>query len=187
MKICQISDQDVVKLINSEIKLHPLLEPVDLYKLLYQAFYGPFHIVRDFKQLCLSIYKELWLMDRGYIPTFQRIGPCYARISLSVVKRDKDQDLTKARVESLGRWILDSCVLFEDVTDDFRSRWHKYGECMRKALVSSPKAWKLADDLAETGELPSHSEIFHERYNPHYRLVNIKLHDHYTRFMELNK
>jgi hypothetical protein len=75
MKIYPINSIEIIKLIDDEIDLHPKLEPVDLYKVLYQALYGPFHIVRDFKQLVTSIRSELWMMNSVYLPYFKRLVP----------------------------------------------------------------------------------------------------------------
>lgn len=187
MKICEINDSAVMEIVAHEQQIHPMLEPTDIFKLLYQALYGPFHIVRDFKQLCNGISKELWLMKHDYLPLFQQVGNCYTRISLSAIKRDADTELTNARVECLGRWILDSCVLYEDVRDDFCVRWNKWKEILRTALPDKAEAWARADEIAEMGSLPSHSQLFHEHYHPHYRLVDISLKMHLEEFMELNK
>lgn len=187
MKICPINSKEIIKLIDDEIDLHPKLEPVDLYKVLYQALYGPFHIVRDFKQLVTSISSEIWMMKSVYLPIFQKIGPCYTRISLSAIRLDSDHEMNLARVECLARWILDSCVLYEDVRHHFLERWRENLDMMRQKLPSTSSAWDRANELAELGQLPSHSRVFHQHYQPHYRLVDSKLTANFDRFMELNK
>lgn len=186
MKICHHEIVEIKRIVSQEITIHPFLEPVDIYKLLYQAFYGPFHIVRDFKQLCLGISSEVWRIRKPYLPLYQDIGSCYTRISLSTIKRDSDADKLNERIESLGKWILASCVLFEDVRQDFRERWMFYRKLIEQALPARDEDWKIADNMAETGDLPSHSKLFHEHYDPHYRLVDMSLNHYKDDFLELN-
>ncbi|MCK9556876.1 MAG: hypothetical protein M0R50_02395 [Candidatus Cloacimonetes bacterium] len=186
MKICQIDQSEIESMVSEELRLHPFLEPVDLYKLLYQALYGPFHIVRDFKQLCLGISAEIWRITEPYLPHYQDIGPGYTRISLSSIKHDGSVDRLNERIESLSNWILASCMLCEDVRQDFRERWRNNRHLLSNALPASPEAWQLADSLAERGELPSHSKLFHQHYEPHYRLVDMSLKQYREDFLELN-
>jgi hypothetical protein len=187
MKICELNDIAIHEIVSQELQLHPMLEPTDLFKLLYQALYGPFHIVRDFKQLCDGISKELWIMKHAYAPLFQEIGHCYTRISLSAIKRDGDKDKVNTRVECLARWILDSCVLYEDVREDFNARWIHWRHILHSALPGKPEAWNKADEIAAKGLIPSHSQVFHDMYHPHYRLVDINLKQHHELFLEINR
>jgi hypothetical protein len=59
-----------------------------------------------------------------------------------------------------GRWILDSCVLYEDVRHHFLERWRENLDMMRQKLPSTSSAWDRANELAELGQLPSHSVFF---------------------------
>ncbi len=185
-KICRIDSDVLHKMVIDELALHPHSDPVDLYKLLYQALYGPFHIVRDFKQLCSGIASEFWSMQDTYEPLYQRIGPCYTRLSLSSIKRDGDTDKINLRIEYLARWILDSCILFEDVSRDFLRRWQEIRPIIQQELPSTSYKWQQVDELAVAGRLPSHSTIFHKHYHPSYRLVDAHLSDHIDKFMEIN-
>jgi hypothetical protein len=88
MKANKLSTEEVRQLILSELALHPECEHVDLYKLLYQALFGPFHLIRDLGQLKLSISSELWQMSSPYEPHYQQIGQIYTRLSLSALYVD---------------------------------------------------------------------------------------------------
>ncbi|MCB5278839.1 MAG: hypothetical protein PHN71_03005 [Candidatus Cloacimonetes bacterium] len=184
MKICPIDSSSIENLVQYELQLHPQSEPVDLFKLLYQALYGPFHIIKDLKQLSLGISSELWKMQHSYLPHFQNIGPCYTRLSLSLINvnnRKHSQDT----INCLTRWIISSCVLYQDVQQDFYERWKLYRPYLVAALPSNIENWNYADDLAEKGILPSHSALFHQYYHPHYRLVDLSLDKYKQEFMEL--
>ena len=187
MKICELSTEIVCKLVESEQHYHPLLEPVDLYKLLYQALYGPFHIVQDYEQVCRAIQAEVELSNSHYTPLCQELGPCYSRVSLAFIDRGDEPALKQRKIACLANWLLDSSVPLPDVSGDFQRRWKLYRPALKDALAASTEAWQRADQLVEAGKLPSHSQTFHKHYQPHYRLVNMNLTKHYQLFMEFNK
>lgn len=182
----KLNTEDVIRFTTLEIKLHPHLEPVDIYKLLYQALYGPFHIVKDIKQLSLAIDSELWQMQSIYKPNIQKIGPLYSRLSLSIIKQDNDPEMRQNRIKCMAEWILDSCDTIDDVRQDFKHNWFKFRDILIHLLPASKGAWHYADQLVEEGLLPSHSETFHKHYQPHYRLINHNLTKHKEIFLELN-
>jgi len=187
MKKCELTAEHISDLIKSELCVHPRLEPVDLYKLLYQTLYGPSHIVRDQGQVSLNISSELWQMTAAYTPLYQNLGPIYTRISLSVLKTGNSIPDRQQKIDALSRWILASCSEYDDVSSDFFSCWNSHLPVMQSLLETSPEAWDKASALAEAGKIPSHSELFHRHYDPHYRLVRMDKTDHYQHFMELNQ
>lgn len=187
MKKCELTTEQICDLIKSELCVHPLLEPVDLYKLLYQAMYGPSHIVRDLGQVSLNISSELGQMTTPYEPLYQNIGARYTRISLSVLRLGNIIPDRQLKIEALSRWILASCSEYAEVSSDFLSCWNSHLSTMQSLLSASPEAWDKASALAEAGKIPSHSELFHRHYDPHYRLVRMDNTEHYQHFMELKQ
>lgn len=187
MRICELSIDIVNKMVENELKYHPLLEPVDFYKLLYQALYGPFHIVQDYEQVLRAIKDEVELSSSLYEPVYQELGPCYSRVSLAYIQTEAEPQLRQRKIACLADWLLESCVPLPDVSSDFRLQWKLYRPVFEGALVASAEAWEKAYYLAQAGKLPSHSQTFHQHYQPHYRLVNKNLSKHYQLFMEFNK
>ncbi|MDI3503125.1 MAG: hypothetical protein PWP64_61 [Candidatus Cloacimonadota bacterium] len=186
MKTSPLNNLDLKNMVELELHLHPLLEPIDLYKLLYQALYGPHHIIRDFKQLYTSINSELGLMQENYEPLFQEIGPYYSRLSLSAIKKDGDTLLRQKRIEALTEWIMASSCVIPNTAIDFVLQWKSYEPMLKEHLPADPPSWAKADQLAEQNILPSHSDIYRQNYHPHYRLINPKLAKYKQKFMELN-
>ena len=187
MKICELSTDIVSKMVEDEQRHHPLLEPVDLYKLLYQALYGPFHIVQDYDQVFRAIEAEVEQSSSRYEPIYQELGPCYSRVSLASIQSEDEPPLRQRKIACLTDWLLDSSVSLPDVSSDFRMQWKLYRPVFESALVADTETWQKADYLVKAGKLPSHSETFHQHYQPHYRLVNKNLSKHYQLFMEFNK
>ena len=187
MGICKLSAAIVAQMVKDELKYHPQLEPVDLYKLLYQALYGPFHIVQDYEQVCRAIQAEVELSSSRYEPAYQKLGPCYSRVSLAYIDRGDEPQLKQSKIAALADWLLDSSVVLPDVAQDFQRQWKLYRHLLQGALPASTETWQKADYLVKEGRLPSHSQTFHQHYQPHYRLVNMNLTKHYQIFMEFNK
>lgn len=187
MGICKLSAAIVTQMVEEELKYHPQLEPVDLYKLLYQALYGPFHIVQDYDQVFRAIKAEVELSSSRYEPAFQKLGPCYSRVSLAYIDREDEPQLKQSKIAALADWLLDSSVVLPDVSSDFQRQWKLYRHLLQGALPASTETWQKADCLVEAGKLPSHSQTFHQHYQPHYRLVNMNLSKHYQIFMEYKK
>lgn len=187
MKICELNTDIVSKMVERELHYHPQLEPVDLYKLIYQALYGPFHIVQDYQQVCKAIKAELGATSSGYMPLYQKLGPCYTRVSLAFISPEDSPQLKEDKITFLANWLLDSSVPLPDVRDDFQRQWKLYRPVLQAAHAASAETWQKADRLVEAGKLPSHSQTFHTHYQPHYRLVNMNLSNHYQLFMEYNK
>lgn len=140
MKTCQMNDLEVISMVELELDLHPVLEPVDLYKLLYQAMYGPNHIIRDFKQLYTGINSEMWQMQGKYEPLFQDIGPCYTRLSLSAIKTDNNTQMRKKRIEALTEWIMASSLVIKNTAIDFFLKWKSYESMLKEKLPADPQS-----------------------------------------------
>ncbi|MCB5262902.1 MAG: hypothetical protein LHW64_00340 [Candidatus Cloacimonetes bacterium] len=186
MKICELNTDIVTKLVEDELSYHPHLEPVDLYKLLYQALYGPFHIAGDYEQVFRSIQTEVELSSSLYEPLFQELGPCYSRVSLAFIQSENEPSLRQRKIAFLTDWLLESSLDLPDVKSDFQRQWELYRHLLKTAVLASPVSWQEADDLVKAGHLPSHSQTFHQHYQPHYRLVNINYNKQYQLFMEFN-
>ncbi|MCB5270251.1 MAG: hypothetical protein LHW56_00240 [Candidatus Cloacimonetes bacterium] len=186
MRICELSADIVSQMVEDELKHHPHLEPVDLYKLLYQALYGPFHIVQDYDQVFRAIEAEVEQSSLCYEPIYQELSPCYSRVSLAYIQADDEPQLRQSKITCLTDWLLESCVALPDVAQDFQRQWKLYRHLLFSVLPANPETWQKADCLARAGKLPSHSQTFHQHYQPHYRLVNKNLSKHYQLFMEFN-
>lgn len=174
-------------MVQDELSCHPMLEPVDLYKLLYQALYGPFHIARDFQQVYQAIEAELGETSSRYAPLYQKIGPRYTRVSLAYIQPEDEPRLKQRKISSLADWLLASSEILPDVSSHFQEQWKQYRDVLQGALTASAETWQRADQFVEAGILPSHSQIFHQHYQPHYRLVNMSVTNHYQIFMEYDK
>jgi hypothetical protein len=169
-----LSDADLLAAIHAELETHPLLELVDIYKLMLQACYGPSHIIRDKAQVAESIYNEALNMKDTYLPMYQDIGndKGYCRISLSVfipaLQVSKDQLREKCNI--LADIMLLSCDDYQDFSS-LAKRWMALATPISKFLSATPEQWQQVNEMAEKGQVPSHSLRFANAYHPHYRVL----------------
>jgi len=185
MKANKLSPDDVRQLVSSELAIHPECEPVDIYKLLYQALFGPFHLIRDLGQIKLGISSELWQMNSPYEPHFQQIGQIYTRLSLSALYVDTNLSDRESKIECLAHWVLASAHAYDDILQDFLNCWSQHLSLMQEMLPRDPQTWDELNAAAQKGLVYSHSKRFHEHYDPHYRLIRMDFAEHFDRFMEL--
>ena len=150
-----------IDILDHHFKKYPLLQAEDIYKLAYQFYFGPAHFINDKEKAytfllneakeCTS--KEIEITDLGE----------YARYS---VINDKEYlnklfnafyESTKVSEKPVDGFIkiLDICTNYlkekEGIYDEFLILLKKMKELNYPAI--------------------SHSQIYKEMYNPHYRLV----------------
>jgi len=168
---------NINEIIRIELDTHPHLELVDLYKLLYQSYFGPSHIVQDHLKVAKNIELEYTNMSNGFSPLFQDIGDQegFIRVSLSILnvvyKANPALFLTKC--DLLAELIIDSCLVFQpDCT--MKDVWTQNYETVLKYYSPTSAEEEQVFQLAESNSIPSHSDIYRMHYHPHYRLVYIK-------------
>lgn len=174
-----LSIEDLESVVQTELQLHPLLEPIDIYKIVFQALCGPSHIIQDIVQVTKSISDELSAQSHPYLPLCQDIGngKGYARISLNCLLNSKNSNNSEELADTLARWMLASCDPIDYGDFNIRNHWLKNRTVYRKWLPATDELWEIVDAHAMNGTLPSHSDTFRNAYHPHYRLVRLDLTD----------
>lgn len=168
--LSKLTFDEVKALAETALELHPHSEPIDLYKFFYQAYMGPSHMLKDKDKVAETIYQEADDMKRAYLPMIQELGDTYVRLSLSVLGF-----VTMKESKILAEWMLESCIDDSGAKDEFHRLWLSWIPLLQELLPADEKLWNETLTLAEQGVIPSHSTLFHTHYDPHYRVVNIKL------------
>lgn len=153
----------------SHFERYPLMGPQDAVKLLYQAVYGPGHLIKDRKQALNNLLTEMKaLTPDGDEPLYEPVGGGYCRLNL--------------------RPAMQRGIPPEDIVD-------MLCEAAQRAK-GDPRALRSAlrelQDMAETDDTPfegialdvflidyedrrcppvHHSVIYREAYHPAYRVV----------------
>ena len=163
---------DIKELIKFNVERYPLMEINDIIKLLYQRSFGCGHIISNkekAKKFLLDEFKEV-ISDES-CPLVEEVGNGFLRVNL-------------ARYKAMG---LDPSILFEAFYLSSKEKVNGIGDFL--------KSIDVLREMIEDDELPfsldefdlyfnkyldkgmpmvSHSEIYKNMYDPHYRVVNKK-------------
>jgi len=171
-------------LIIANIERYPAMQPVDVYKLVYQGTFGPAHLAADSLLMLNYLQDEIAGIDAdSNTASFEPVCPSrkYIRINLKYFKAI-DGDPHK----------LVSAILRSSVTTTDSN--------------SIKKHWKWVEEMAEDGELPfepvafqafsdsiknlhypviHHSEEFMKIYKPAYRVINREFEDFLPHILDI--
>lgn len=140
----------------------------DLYKLLFQASFGPAHIIKDYNSALKYLQEELSLSLTNNL-SYEDIGNGYVRLYLNNFNVNDAKWILKLMMESFDEnrnvnffikaYELTCEVLNLEKNDEYLQSF--------KAFIS--KMIKL--------DFPPvhHSELYRNKYNPHYRVVKKSL------------
>jgi hypothetical protein len=161
---------DILKIAQTEHRLHPKSELTDYYKLFFQAYYGQGHFIPDFNKAESYLINEIKEMRGPYQPLLQDISNKRGlfRVSLSVISKKllHQDDFWKLFIRGsknaakLDDWPDIWSYVFRLI--DFDISYSK-NQVRIKELVKISKSRKLI----------SHSEVFRLTYQPHYRVMLI--------------
>lgn len=169
---------NIEQIIINELALHPSCKLIDIYKLLFQAYFGPAHLLRDRASVTESIMTETLSMQHAYKPLIQDIGNGmgYCRISLGNLKPDTSNNPVsfKQQCEALADLMQLSCLEAEPPYT-INDIWENYKKTILAIYPASKEEWEEVSTLAKVAMLPSHSDNFRNTYLPHYRIIDIQL------------
>ncbi len=165
------SKRDVWILIRRESYLYRRVELIDIYKLLFQAYYGPTHMDAEFDTIRENIIAEIKSIDQPSTITHHDIGvgKAFVRVGLS----DMDPCDMKS-IDALAQTILASKL-------EGGIPWKHWFESWSNAIsvvsyiYPAHQINKLWTDYVLTHRIPSHSEIYKQKNKPHYRIIRREL------------
>ncbi|MCF7911125.1 MAG: hypothetical protein K9M99_01245 [Candidatus Cloacimonetes bacterium] len=171
MKTDQDFQNKITDLIQKELSKFPQAQPVDIYKLFYQDYFGPGHFFSDKNNIIISLIRELdeFSDPTGSAPGIQEIGCLNNFIRVDI------------------RWITWGNFTIEEMADLFwrSSRlelfqplpWHEHWENITKIIIREYNGLikndkNKLDDFARQKTGVHHSEIYRQNYQPHYRIIS---------------
>jgi hypothetical protein len=163
-------------MINEELSLHPKTQLLDVFKLCYQSVFGPAHIISDPKSAKEYLKKELSETEIFAPEIYQNLS-CYNdyyRVNLLLVKNGSinfdiffDLFMASAVPEKKYTWT------------DWERIWAAVDIYLDEKNISfsNEKADReMINEIMEKQiKLFSHSEYYHKKYKPHYRLMKRRL------------
>lgn len=176
------TEKVVLDILDTELSLFPEADIIDVYKLFYQAHYGPNHIAVDEQLFNKYLLQELTqIIDNGKL-LYQDIGAGkgYYRVYLSIFSKIPVLDLEKYTR-------LFSSIVFASRKPEqiYHAQWIEKWKVIYNLIVDSAAVKSRYTNLlkgtqagSELGlnpysqALPHHSARYTALYKPHYRLVS---------------
>ncbi len=160
-------------LIIKEAKIHEKAQLIDYYKLFYQSIFGANHIVSDRVSIGLQIEKEINfpfmnssdpIMDISLEKKIYRFPLHFivdGKISVSVIADSFYNTVLRSGKAGFSGW---------------EKLWEKIKEEINRLGISDNFDDKTTEEfntgLKKGEEILHHSRIYHENYNPHYRIID---------------
>ncbi|OQC05839.1 MAG: hypothetical protein BWX76_00617 [Candidatus Cloacimonetes bacterium ADurb.Bin089] len=182
---------DIKQIISLELTLHPHLQLIDIYKLVFQAYLGPAHLIADKDEAAKRIMTEMLLHPEPYRPLKQDISSCngFFRLSLDLLLPNKSMRPEKAITElyrksySLAEYMQES-VLDYTYSLDITKLWKEAIPVVQELAVFDITEWQEVNTIAESKAIPRHSQQYKIHYNPKYRVLKYQFYNSIEQLME---
>jgi len=156
------------KVILNEKSLHPLATFQDYYKLTYQDFFGPAHLLQNEEKALDYLEKEVRNTNKFENYEYQDIGIInnFVRVNLKLVKEEK------ITIKGLFAALKNSVIKIDYATNE---KWKQY--CTQlypliQKIGSFEPNQELIRQIKNNPPLVSHSKLFKDNYQPHYRIIH---------------
>ena len=157
------------KILLMHAEKYPLAEPTDLLKLVYQAAFGPGHLISD-RALATAYIDQEMQTAKAEAVLLEPIGGGYARLYLGAARESRLSPEEIASRFFLAAEQKGSPALFDEMIAELMQL------CSEGQFAFSSAALRSAIDAWETDGRPlfRHSETYRNAYAPAYRLVLVE-------------
>jgi len=182
---------DIKQVICLELNLHPELKLIDIYKLVFQAYLGPAHLLTDINESAKKIMTEILLHPEPYRPLKQDIGSQngFFRLSLDCLVPVLQLKKEKAISDLYRKSYILSELMQESVLDytynlDITQLWKAAIPVVQEMVVFDFTEWQEVNTIAESKAIPRHSQQYKIHYNPKYRVLKYQFYNSIEKLME---
>ena len=182
---------DIKQVISLELNKHPELKLIDIYKLVFQAYLGPAHLLADTNESAKKIMTEILLHPEPYKPLKQDIGSQngFFRLSLDCLVPVLQLKKEKAISELYRKSFLLAELMQESVLDftynmDITKLWKETIPVIQQLIVFDINEWQQVNAIAESKAIPRHSQQYKTLYNPKYRVLKYQFYDNIEKLLQ---
>ena len=182
---------DIKQVISLELNQHPELKLIDIYKLVFQAYLGPAHLLADTNESAKKIMTEILLHPEPYRPLKQDIGSQngFFRLSLDCLVPVLQLKKEKAISELYRKSFLLAELMQESVLDftynlDITKLWKETIPVIQHLIVFDLNEWQQVNAIAESKAIPRHSQQYKTLYNPKYRVLKYQFYDNIEKLLQ---
>ena len=156
------------KIIDDEYKLHPFATLIDYYKLVFQATFGPAHILKNKDVAYQVLVNEISLLEDRKDANIQDLSfmTDFMRVDLQLVE--------KIKMDNFWAILLKSADIFFNINKEgWLNIWSEAENYLSNfTLKNFEKDKMLLTSKVENVAPVHHSDIYKTNYNPHYRVVS---------------
>ena len=170
-----LSDQQVINLAKQEEKLHPKASLIDYYKLFFQGTFGPGHFIESEKTARNFLREELASAKSFETHLYQKIDyhTTFYRVNLVVI------NIKLVGLEDFFNGFLRSSKFKATISrNEWAAEWQQIESILKKSSLKISDFEEASRHLRlliqQEKYLVSHSQIYHQNYQPHYRLFSEK-------------
>ncbi len=162
--------------VEQQMERYPLSTLQDIYKNFFQSRFGPGHIVSDTTNAGAYLRKELTLVQDLDVPLYETCAEndTYYRVALAAIKSG-----AVSYEAYFGAFIRSVTALPEVNVSDWTKEWRKIENTIRGMHLNLPEYEKdvsaIEEVLAQGKYAIHHSRLYHDTYQPHYRLMEKKI------------
>lgn len=168
-----ISEENIRRFVDLELKNYPKATLIDLYKNYFQDAFGPGHLIPDTTQA--GKYLDWELAQTNYTDTTLIQPPGiqndYYRVNLLLIKNG-----TIPRDTLLLAMVESATLARKPEIKQFIAEWNNvcsFTKQYKPHLHDFKKSSKQINSNLSKGEVVSHhSKLFEDAYHPHYRIIH---------------
>jgi len=186
--LCKI---DIEQIIKQELLFHPESQLIDLYKLVFQAYLGPGHLINDIDEAAKYIMTEMLLHSDPYLPIKQDIGSGkgFFRISLDLLIPEKELKKEQAIIEiyrnsHILAEVMQQSVIANNHNINITEIWKDTVPKVKQLKDFNLDEWEEVNMIAESKAIPRHSNIYKTLYNPKYRVLKYDFYDNIEKLLK---
>ena len=166
------------KVIARHLEKYPKMQPVDIYKLIFQGVKGPAHLGVEYQTIKNYLQKEISQIEAHSAEMTEQIAPDqkYLRINLYNFKHKG------GNADSLAKLVYRSCQKEPNSVEKMEIGLQAAGELI-KAGRSNLDYQKFKQYIiqirADNYPVPHHSDLYKNAYQPAYRVISQRLYQKY--------
>ncbi len=160
--------KETSQILQLHMEKYPLLQPIDLIKLLYQNEFGGGHMIADAAQSLSFIKQEYALVPHGATEPFEALGNGMLRVYLTGI------DINNYSLEQLNHDFVLSASMHTGSMTTFHQtlEWLISEEFALQCPFSGNDLKDYIYTYQKQGcQMVSHSPVYKDAYHPAYRVV----------------
>ena len=151
------------KIILQHLSMYPLMQLEDFIKLLYQAEFGPSHLLNNVEYGRANLYQEYESLEKTDNLQIEDIGNGKIRVYLSGIKD----------IDAFFQLLLHSAINISGNSKDFIQSLDLLNKMIDegKLPIDKKESKEFLDKYKKNPSPIHHSRIYHDTYTPAYRVL----------------